>query len=94
MKAWRRLGRAMLDIRLLVFNLGRVDYRKKHLAAYALECQESLNLLCGDAAYFCSKSMLAAVGALVEMQGIVRMMSQLSLGLVYEQRGSWCCKAG
>ena len=28
MKAWRSLGRAMLDIRVLVFNLGRVDYRK------------------------------------------------------------------
>ena len=28
MKAWRSLGRAMLDIRVLVFNLGRVGYRK------------------------------------------------------------------
>ena len=28
MKAWRSLGRAMIDIRVLVFNLGRVDYRK------------------------------------------------------------------
>eukprot|EP00974_Lingulodinium_polyedra_P000786 74739-Lingulodinium_polyedra.AAC.1 len=28
MKAWGSLGRAMLDIRVLVFNLGRVDYRK------------------------------------------------------------------
>ena len=28
MKAWRSLGRAMLDIRVLVFNLGCVDYRK------------------------------------------------------------------
>ena len=28
MKMWRSLGRAMLDIRVLVFNLGRVDYRK------------------------------------------------------------------
>ena len=36
MKAWRSLGRAMLDIRVLIFNLGRVDYRKKHLAAYCL----------------------------------------------------------
>ena len=88
MKAWRSLGRAMLDIRVLVFNLGRVDYRKKHLAAYALECQTSLNmnLLPGDAAYTCSKEMLAAVGALVEMQGIVRMMQQICSGVVFEQR--------
>ena len=28
MKAWRSLGRAMLAIRVLVFNFGRVDYRK------------------------------------------------------------------
>ena len=28
MKAWRSLGRAMLDIRVLIFNLGCVDYRK------------------------------------------------------------------
>ena len=28
MKAWRSLGRTMLDIPLLVFNLGCVDYRK------------------------------------------------------------------
>ena len=78
----------MLDIRVLVFNLGRVDYRKKHLAAYALECQASLNmnLLPGDAAYTCSKEMLAAVGALVEMQGIVRMMQQICSGVVFEQR--------
>ena len=78
----------MLDIRVLIFNLGRVDYRKKHLAAYALECQTSLNLLSGDAAYTCSKNMLAAVGALVEMQGIVRMMGQICTGVVFEQHGS------
>ncbi len=88
MKAWRSLGRAMLDIRVLVFNLGRIDFRKKHLAAYALECQTSLQLLPGCAAYDCSKNMLAAVGALVEMQGIVRMMGQLGSGFVFEQRGN------
>ena len=88
MRAWRSLGRATLDIRVLVFNLGRVDFRQKHLAAYALECQASLNTLPGDAAYACSKSMLAVVGALVEMQGIVRMIGQLSSGIVFEQRGN------
>ena len=29
MRAWRSLGRTMQDIRLLVFNLGRTDFRKK-----------------------------------------------------------------
>ena len=46
-----------------------------------------MNLLPGDAAYTCSKEMLAAVGALVEMQGIVRMMQQICSGVVFEQRG-------
>ena len=32
--------------------------------------------------------MLAAVGALVEIQGIVRMMGQICTGVVFEQRGS------
>ena len=31
--------------------------------------------------------MLAAVGALVEMQGIVRMMCQIATGWVFEQKG-------
>ena len=77
----------MLDIRILVFNMGRVDYRRCHLAAYALECQASLHMVHGDAAYQYSQKMLAAVGALVEMQGIVRMMNGLCSGLVFEQRG-------
>ena len=88
MKAWRSLGRAMLDIRLLVFNLGRVDFRRRHLAAYALDSQITLNLVPGDAAYVCSRDMLAAVGALVEMRGIIRMMSQLCSGLIFELRGN------
>ena len=44
-----------------------------------------MNLLPGDAAYTCSKEMLAAVGALAEMQGIVRMMQQICSGVVFEQ---------
>ena len=68
--------------------LGVWAIAKRHLAAYARECQASLNmnLLPGDAAYICSKEMLAAVGALVEMQGIVRMMQQICSGVVFEQR--------
>ena len=58
------------------------------MAAYALDVQTSLNLLSSDAAYNCSTNMLAAVGALVEMQGIVRMMGQICTGVVFEQRGS------
>jgi len=87
MKAWRSIGRTLEDIRILVFNIGRVDFRKKNLAAYALDCQLSLNMVSAEAAYVFSQNMLAAIGALVEMQGIVRMMSQITSGIVFEQRG-------
>ena len=30
MKLWRAMGRTLFDIRLLVFNLGRADFRSKH----------------------------------------------------------------
>merc|ERR1739836_369060 len=40
--------------------MGRVDYRRCHLAAYALECQASLHMVHGDAAYQYSQKMLAA----------------------------------
>ena len=87
-RSLRSLGRAMLDIRVITFNLGRVDFRKKHLAAYALECQVSLNSMHCEQAYAYSQSMFAAVGALVEMHGIVKMVGQLSTGCVFEKHGS------
>ncbi len=37
MRAWRSLGRTMTDIKLLVFSLGRLDFRKKNLVAYGLD---------------------------------------------------------
>ena len=41
MKAWRALGRTMCDIRLLVFNIGRSDFRMKHITPYAMLVQVS-----------------------------------------------------
>ena len=62
----------------------------KQLAADALDCQTSLNMNVtpGDAAYTCSKDMLAAIGALVEMPGIVHVMQQICSGVVFEQRAT------
>ena len=36
MKLWRAMGRTLFDIRLLVFNLGRADFRSKHTTPIAL----------------------------------------------------------
>ena len=50
MKAWRSLGVAITDIRMLIFNMGRCDFRKKHLVSYALEVQSSMTLSSMEAA--------------------------------------------
>ena len=91
MSSWRSLGRAMLDVRILVFNLGRADFRRRHLRAYALEVQASLTTSSMEAAIDMEESMLAAVGALVEIRGILQFIQNLFSG--YELRcksdGQW-----
>ena len=81
MRAWRSLGKSTLDIRLLVFNLGRADFRKKHLHAYAMAVQSSLRVVSIEQAIECSHSMMAAVGALIEVRGIMRLLQRLLFGL-------------
>ena len=83
MRAWRSLGKSLLDIRLLVFNLGRADFRKAHLHAYALEVQSSLSVVSIEKCIECSFSMMAAVGALVEVRGIMRLMQRVLFGLSF-----------
>ena len=61
----------MLYIRILILNLGRADLCRRHLTAYAMEVQASLTISSVDAAYEMSEAMLAAVGALVEIGGIL-----------------------
>ena len=39
MKLWRAMGRTLFDIKLLVFNLGRADFRGKHTTPIALLVQ-------------------------------------------------------
>ena len=81
MRSWRSLGRAMLDIRILVFNLGRADFHRRHLRAYAMEVQASLTASSMEAAVDMCDNMLAAVGALVEMRGILKFIQSLFSGL-------------
>ncbi len=88
MKSWRSLGRAMTDIPVLVFNLGRLDFRKMHLVAYALESQKSLIFNSVESAIECSNSMKAVIGTIAEMRGIILMIQQLALGFILEKQES------
>ena len=80
MRAWRSLGRAMLDIHMLVFNLGRSDFRGRHLRAYAIEVQSSLSTSPPESAVAMGHAMLLAVGSLVEMRGILQFIQTLCHG--------------
>ena len=86
MKAWRSLGSSITDIRMLVFNMGRCDFRKKHLVSYALEVQSSMTLSSMDVALATNESMLAAIGALVSLRGIVKMVQSLCRGFVFQEK--------
>ena len=80
MRAWRALGRTLLDINLLVFNCGRSDFRTKHVVAFTLMAQSSLKVGASasrKAALGASMGMLQGIEALVAMLGIVRLMEQL-----------------
>ena len=79
MKQWRALGRLLLDIRMLVFNCGRSDFRSKHSAKVNLIAQSTLAV--GSNAHAAmandiSRAMLDSTAALVAMLGIVRLLEQ------------------
>jgi hypothetical protein len=91
-RAWRSLGRALTDIRILIFNLGRVDFRRKHLAAYAMQVQSSLSVSgsAGERAVDVSEEMFTAIGVLVEMRAVVLFLQRLCWGLALIHRdGRW-----
>ena len=44
MEAWRSMGRMLLDIQMFVFNMGRCDFRRKHIVAYAMIVQSSTHI--------------------------------------------------
>ncbi len=83
MKSLRALGRTLADINLLVFNMGRADYRNKHMLPYMMLIQTSTK---PDLGHGC-KTALGVVGqmfeatrSLVQMQGIVRFICNLFRG--------------
>ena len=80
MKQWRALGRLLLDVRLLVFNCGRCDFRAKHSVPLNLVAQTTLAVGSKshvDMVVDISRGMLDSITALVAMLGIVRLVEQL-----------------
>ena len=71
---------------MLVFQMGRSDFRQKHFAAYALKVQVTLGLSPLESVISISESMMAAIGALVASQGIVKMLQGLYRGLSFQER--------
>ena len=56
MAAWRAMGRTLLDIGMLVFNVGRCDFRNKHTVSYALMVQSSCHVGVADYATLAKKT--------------------------------------
>ena len=54
--------------------------------AYAPEVRASLSVVSMESAIECSHGMMAAVGALVEMRGILRFIQRVAFGLCLVQR--------
>jgi len=80
MEAWRSMGRMLLDIQMLVFNMGRCDFRRKHIVAYAMIVQSSTHIGRTDyvtLAKETSDNMFLSIGVLTEMIGIVRLVEQI-----------------
>jgi hypothetical protein len=90
MKAWRSLGRAVTDVRVLVFNLGRVDFRRKHLTAYALEVQSSLSSVAAERSLEVCEQMFTAIGVLVHMRAVVLLVQRLCRGLTLVSSAGRC----
>ena len=81
MATLRAVGRSMMSIHLLVFNMGKSDFREKHLATYALRVQASLSIAGLSASLRTSSDMFRCIGALVTMRGIVSFIRRVCLAL-------------
>ncbi len=79
MKALRAMGRTTCDIRFLVFNISRCDFREKHLVPHALESQATgrAGVQAAAGAINLSQEMFKAIGVLMEMRAIVILLQRL-----------------
>jgi hypothetical protein len=69
----------MMDIGLLMFNLGRCDFRAKHLVPHIILVQGSVRsgVETTQEAFEVSNEMFQSIGALIEMRGLIRLSESL-----------------
>jgi hypothetical protein len=79
MAQWQAMGRSLVDIRTLVFNLGRTDFRDKYLIACTKRTQSSTTV--GSSKFAesvqTSHAMMEGIAVLVAVRGIVRFVQSL-----------------
>ena len=79
MKMWRAMGRTLCDIHMLVFNIGRSDFRAKHAKPMAMLLQVSTRsaLETPEQVMLMSFEMFNAIGMLMDMLAIVRFLEMV-----------------
>ena len=78
-RAWRALGRTLCDIQLLVFNIGRADFRNKFVEPFTVMIQTSSSNAMGlqGAGLAASVDMIRATAALVDARGIILILERV-----------------
>ena len=80
MRLWRAIGRSLLDVRMMVFNMGRSDFRAKHTATHALIVHTTFHSSIETTRYCMDMylaTMLQSLAALLDVRAIIRMLEAL-----------------
>lgn len=79
MKMWRAIGRTLCDIHMLVFNIGRSDFRTKHATPMAMLLQVSTHSALETQSQIIDMSfaMFDAIGMLMDMLAIVHFLEMV-----------------
>ena len=65
-----------------MFNLGRTDFHKQNFSSYALEVQSNLSVAYTKQALDCGEIMFTAIGVLVDVCGIIKLLQAVCSGLM------------
>ena len=79
--AWRALGRTLCDIQLLVFNIGRADFRSKFVEPFTIMIQPSSSNAMGlqEVGLTTSMHMIRAGAALKDVGGIIMILDRIMI---------------
>ena len=79
--AWRALGRTLCDIQLLVFNIGRADFRSKFVEPFTIMIQTSSSNAMGlqEVGLTASMHMIRAGAALKDAGGIIMILDRIMI---------------